>query len=1119
MMGIPTRIAERYTIQRQIGTGGMGTVYRALDEQTGQVVAIKCLNCEVITVDPQMVERFNREADLLRQLEHPNIVTLYEAFEDAGQHFIVMELVEAGSLYDWLLEKGKLSVKQTLEIGLGVADALTRAHQMKVIHRDIKPANVLMATDGTPRLSDFGVARIGASNLTQTGRIVGTMAYLAPELLRDEQATPLTDIWAFGVLLFEMLAGRLPFRGGHPGAFVNAILTEALPDLEQLRPDTPLALIDLIYRMLMKAPEERIPSVRLVGAELESILSSGVSLTSTLSRGWAGARTGRRHTTLELRRFATPEATPGKRRSNLPAETTPFIGRAAELAALAGLVDAPQNRLVTVLAPGGMGKTRLALEFARGQRPKPRGGQRFRDGIFLVQLAPLVDAEDIVPTLIDAVGYVMSADGRSPRQQILDYLSEQEALLIFDNFEHVLAGAGLVADLLAAAPGLTVLATSRERLNLSGETLFTLGGMDFPAWETPEDALDYSAVQLFVQSARRARPGFELQAEELDYVARICRLVDGTPLGIVLAAAWVALLPLAEIAQEISASLDFLASEMRDLPARQRSLRAVFDYSWNLLSADEQATFARLAIFRGGFTREAAQTVTGAGLRNLGVLVSKSLLRRDAASGRYAVHELLRQYAEEQLQNSGQAPATEAAFVRYYTGFMAQRLPDLKGRRQIGALTEIEAEHENIKAAAYRALRLRDWAALDAKMDTFYLFAQMRNRQQEAEELFQMAREVIAGDPSLAQHPIRGRFWARFNDHEADPLGMVREALAIAEAHNNPAEIAFCTMELGYSHQKRGELGAAFPHFQAALPLYQALGDEYHLSQVMINLGWMLAAVGQPEHFMELMEASLVIKRRIGDRLGTASALGNLGVGAILMSGDYATAERNYLEGLALMEPVGDQILLSYVRSMLAMLAFWRSDWAQAEAFIEQTEAHFARQPLRDYRLESVLEELRGLRAFMAGDAATSRQHYEAVLTKDPYTNHSAFALWGIALTAAEMGDLARAAGIVREVSGSPLTTMVSIHWFLPTTTTLNLRAGNANRAAELLGLMETAPPGGNEWLARWAFFDQVQAEIRASLGEDAYQAALSRGRASSIMALLTEEVPPIPGEVSAESR
>ncbi len=269
----PTVIGGRYRIQKLIGQGGIGQVYHAIDTRTNDAVAVKVLKPNIVRDEPKLVERFIREGKALQELNHPNIVKILEAFEENGEHYIVMEYVSGGSLHDLLKQAGRMPLERVLYIALDLSDALTRAHRLKIIHRDIKPANVLLADDGTPRLTDFGTVRIeGLHDLTQEGGIVGTVSYLSPEACQGQSVDARTDIWSFGIMLFEMLTGQRPFDKPETLATVIAIVKDPLPDLVTLWPDAPPKLVNLIYRMLEKKPEQRISSMRLVGAELESII-------------------------------------------------------------------------------------------------------------------------------------------------------------------------------------------------------------------------------------------------------------------------------------------------------------------------------------------------------------------------------------------------------------------------------------------------------------------------------------------------------------------------------------------------------------------------------------------------------------------------------------------------------------------------------------------------------------------------------------------------------------------------------------------------------------------------------------------------------------------------------
>ncbi|RPI33005.1 MAG: serine/threonine protein kinase, partial [Chloroflexota bacterium] len=348
-------IADRFEIadldSDLIGRGGMGNVYRGLDRQTGQMVAIKALRADLLASNPEMLERFIREGEALRQLNHPNIVAMLSAVQEDGRHYLVMEYVEGGSLRDLIDRQGPLPVRRILEICLDLADALTRAHRLDIIHRDLKPDNVFVAKDGTPRLTDFGVAHLaGSPSSTQPGMIIGTIEYISPEACRGEPLDGRADIWAFGVMIYEMLTGKRPFKGETITDVLLAILSEPAPDLDLDILGAPEALGDLLRRMLEKDRYQRIASVRLVGAEIEALLHE---------------RTGSKPGLDTPGRFNTPTPPMAKKgRSNLPAQAVPFVGRESELAEVARLLEAPDVRLLTILGPGGNGKTRLAIEAA-----------------------------------------------------------------------------------------------------------------------------------------------------------------------------------------------------------------------------------------------------------------------------------------------------------------------------------------------------------------------------------------------------------------------------------------------------------------------------------------------------------------------------------------------------------------------------------------------------------------------------------------------------------------------------------------------------------------------------------------------------------------------------------
>ncbi|MEZ4708149.1 MAG: BTAD domain-containing putative transcriptional regulator [Caldilineaceae bacterium] len=403
---------------------------------------------------------------------------------------------------------------------------------------------------------------------------------------------------------------------------------------------------------------------------------------------------------------------------NLPTQTTPFIGRERELTELTARLTDPATRLVTIIGPGGMGKTRLAQQV--GQRLLDQVADHFPDGVWFLSLAA-VDAGSFGPALNPLVNGLAGLfglrlhGGISPQEQLAAYLQGRRLLFILDNLEHLIDESEVISQLLAGAPGISVLVTSRERLNLQEEWLFPLEGLALPqdpiaqgtgAGESGAETTE--AVQFFQQSAARLQPAFDLPPN-LHAVTQICHLVEGLPLGIELAASWIRYMAPVEIVQEIEKDIDFLATSVRNLPARHRSLRSVFDHSWRLLSPQEQAVLPQLAIFRGGFRPAEAQTVTGASRLLLTGLVDKSLVSV-SIDGRYDLHERLRQYLLEKLRE--ELAVYQAANDRHSQVYLALlQLERTEFNRQ-STLQRLTADFDNIRAAWHWALDHNNWSVI-----------------------------------------------------------------------------------------------------------------------------------------------------------------------------------------------------------------------------------------------------------------------------------------------------------------------------------------------------------------------------------------------------------------------
>lgn len=965
-------LAQRFEVSDLIGRGGIGEVYRAIDIETGEEVAIKVLKPGVLGSDPEIALRFAQEGHALRQLNHPNIVKVLDTIEESDHQCIIMELVRGGTLSDLIRENGALPVEQVLKIGLELADALSRAHHLKIIHRDIKPANILLAEDGTPRLTDFGVARIGDSLMTQDGVVMGTFAYLSPEGTRGEVLDVRSDIWSYGVVMFEMLTGRRPFDATQPAVLINAILTQPIPSVEDLRPDSPMALNDLIYRMLEKGRDARIPRMRMVGAEIEAIIEMIDS----------GIRPGNLILDSDKSLFDTPTAedpptqTPSRELapSNLPVFATPFVGRSEGIRELNKLLNDNEQRLITLLGPGGIGKTRLAVATASANRDV------FASGVFFVPLAPITNPDNLLSTIAENVNFTFSG-GDDPQDDLIAFLREKKMLIIMDNFEHLMDHAEIVSDILKGAPYVKLLVTSRERLRLRGETAFEVDAMSTPYEDESVEAMEeYPVVKLFLQSAHRVAGDFELNAETAPHVARVINLVGGVPLGVELAAAWLEALSVKEIVAEIENSLDFLETDLRDVPERHRSLRAVFEYSWLLMTEEEQNIFKRLSVFRGGFERDAAHEVTGASLRNLMAMVNKSFLRR-APDGRYIPHKMLREYAEELYgEESDAQQQARQKHAEYYGKFLNEQGSKFNTKAELKAVDSIEREIENIRAAWCWAVDNGHFDALAMCLDPLMLFHQARSMLMEGSRTFRELADRMAAQgmgntdlywrARLREARLSQRLGAYaesfelakdaleyFKDkdqteesvalnlmsysrmmqgHYEESVNFASSAAEIAYAIEDTDLIFYSLGNLGYARYLKGDHIEAQNIYEELNRLgenldYSPIGKAFGLN----NLGEIVHAMGDFKRARELYQGAYDIFKKYGTKRGMAFTLNNLG-GVHFSSGDIETARQLYQKAYKLNKEIGDRDGMAHSLSALGNEAMFQNDLDAAESYYRQ---------------------------------------------------------------------------------------------------------------------------------------------------------------------------------------
>jgi predicted ATPase/DNA-binding SARP family transcriptional activator len=660
-------------------------------------------------------------------------------------------------------------------------------------------------------------------------------------------------------------------------------------------------------------------------------------------------------------------------RHNLPVQPTPFVGREGVLAEIAARLQDPECRLLTLVGPGGSGKTRLALEAARARLAD------HEDGVYFVSLTPLRSAESVVPTVAQAVGLPLHG-ASDPRELLLNYLRRRRMLLILDSFEHLLESAELVADMLQSAPDVKILATSRARLRVRAEQPCPIGGMSYPdATVAATDPSEYSALKLFLAGARRADPVFDLCNGSLADVAHICRLVAGLPLAIEMAAAWVEVLSPSEIADRISdvggggEGLDFLGTELADVADRQRSMRAVFDHSWDLLTGQQQEVFEALSIFRGEFTARAAERIAGASLRDLKGLMDRSLLRRTAAR-RFAMHSLLCQYAEGRLRQSvDRCEEIGNRHCAYYVAALEQWDEDRKGPRQQEALARMDLDIEDARAAwAWAVDHLQVERLARAAYGLVWWYRQ-RWRWQECDADCSAALERLQNDeaawgrmhtPSTGEDPSPGRglaageaelerllasariLWGQRFSRQAGgefyavaslargSLALLAQAELASQKHglglpaDSRRDRAVALLQLGYSASDGRE---AKRLSEQAAAMCEAIGDRWHLGLALEAAGLSALGLGAYDQARDALERSLSAFQSLGDRWETAWLTLDLGMVAAL-EGRLDEAQESLEAAIAGHREYQDPLLLPTGRYWQALVLWLAGDFGLARA-------------------------------------------------------------------------------------------------------------------------------------------------------------------------------------------
>ncbi len=825
------------------------------------------------------------------------------------------------TLRDLLNAESRLHIGEGVRIGAAVARELIRSQNEELFYRELQPENIFLEQETLePYFASTPSAAEPGKQSPESRKNV--FPYMSPEVMRGSPPDAVSHVWCLGVLLFEMIAGAPPFQQDHIGA--DGEIEALPPDLLSLRPETPEKLATLIYRMLDTDRDLRMQELEAVLAQLEDVLDSMEESVEAPSESQKNRSQG-----------SVTAATI----SSLPFTTNPFIGREEEMAGIATMLANPQYRLLTLVGPGGIGKSRLAFQVAQ----EVIGS--FPDGVYFVPLNPVRSPEFIVLAVGNALGFAYTHKPE-PRLQLLRYLRSKELLLILDDFDQLAEGADIVTEILENAAGVKIVLTSRERLHLCIERVIEISGLSVPD-ESDDRSLHVSeSVQLFHANARRVSSDFKLTPKESPFVVRICRLLCGVPLAIELASGWVRVLSCREIAEEMERDIGFLATTERDVPEHHRNIRTTFDLSWRLLEEEEKTALMKLSVFRGGFGRKAAEKVAGASLSILSRLVDKSLVQRDAL-GRYQIHRLLEQYLEEKLAESTQdEDRLQDLHAQCFAAFLDEREDSLRGEDQRSALDQIEEEIGNIHKGWKWAIDHGDLKKIDRSIVTLSSFYQVRSWLEEGGRMLRDALTKIRANPSheyssketdITVERLRARlglfdfFLGRLDDARES----LKQSLAVFETNKKHTDMAFTLWGLAEVTRREGNYDESRRLCEQCLLLSREIADRWTEANVLATMGGTAAFLGEYDDANMLFQQSLSISRVHKYLRVIVKCLNGLG-NVVYSQGDYLKAKEHYEEGLSVARAIGDMALIAILLGSVGNAAYVLGDYQMAKELYQE---------------------------------------------------------------------------------------------------------------------------------------------------------------------------------------
>lgn len=663
-----------YKIFEKIGQGGMGVLYKAQDTKLDRPVAIKILHPDLTSGESDR-ERFILEAKATAALNHSNIATIHAIEEFASQLFIIMEYIQGLELSNAIKKSEFLSINTAIDYTRQMAFGLNAAHNKGIIHRDIKSSNIMITNDHVIKIMDFGLAQfVDGRDVSKGQATPGTIAYMAPEQIKGFPASQQTDIFSFGVVLYEMITAKLPFSGKNEAEILYAIINEEPPAVNAVRADCPSSLSDIITKCLEKEPKNRFQRMADI---LVALKNDSFQLAQSLASD----------------------------KHNLPVQLTSFIGRTREIEIVSTLLS--KNRLVTLTGAGGCGKSRLAIKVAA------RVASHYEDGVWLADLAPLSNPQRIPHTLATALSIPEEANV-PVEEAVLKSVKDKKVLIILDNCEHLIAECSRLADMLIKSTNnMVILATSREALNVENEKSWLVPSLSLPDPQTTYPLAELSeieSIQLFKARATTAMPAFQISEKNANSVRKICTHLDGIPLAIELAAARIKLFGPEIVLDRLDRRFQLLTGNTGTSIERHRTLRAAIEWSYDLLDNKEQMLFNRLSVFAGSFDMAAVERVcsfepleSAEILDVFSGLIEKSMVFTQTTSEgfyRYRLLETLRHFGMEKLASRDRKKTREKHY-NYFLGIAEHAFNNRLGNED-KFVNQLELDHDNFIAALER---------------------------------------------------------------------------------------------------------------------------------------------------------------------------------------------------------------------------------------------------------------------------------------------------------------------------------------------------------------------------------------------------------------------------------